>query len=114
MRYAFLLLGILLSTLVMPAAHKRAPEGALSSPAASVRGPADTAKALVWPSPTPKPTPPADDTDPKGGPPKKEKRGSLILAPIPINSPTFGTGMIFAAGYVFPFKRDDKLSAPSS
>jgi hypothetical protein len=46
--------------------------------------------------------------------PKKEKRGSLILAPIPINSPTFGAGMIFVAGYVFQWKQDDKLSPPPS
>ncbi|HRI04840.1 MAG TPA: BamA/TamA family outer membrane protein [Pyrinomonadaceae bacterium] len=70
------------------------------------------------PSPTPSSTTkPADtkDTDTeKAVKPKKEKRGSLILAPIPIKSPTFGSGIILGVGYVFKLKQSDKLSKPSS
>ncbi len=46
--------------------------------------------------------------------PKKEKRGSFVIAPIPISSPTFGSGLVLALGYVFKLKMDDKLSPPST
>lgn len=46
--------------------------------------------------------------------PKKPKRGSLILAPIPIKSPAFGSGLILGVGYVFKLKMSDKLSPPST
>jgi hypothetical protein len=55
--------------------------------------------------PTPSPTP---------TPAKKEKRGTFIIAPIPIESPTFGHGLVVVAGYVFKLKQDDKLSLPST
>ena len=45
---------------------------------------------------------------------KKEKRGSLIFAPIPIFSPTFGAGAILGVGYVFKLKEDDEVSPPST
>ena len=44
---------------------------------------------------------------------KKEKRGSLVIAPIPISSPAFGSGLVLIAGYVFKFDMDDKVSSPS-
>jgi len=44
---------------------------------------------------------------------QKSKRGSFIFAPIPINSPTFGTGLILGAGYVFKLREDDEKSPPS-
>ncbi len=44
---------------------------------------------------------------------KKPKRGTWILAPIPINSPAFGSGLILGAGYVFKFKESDNESPPS-
>jgi hypothetical protein len=46
--------------------------------------------------------------------PTKEKRGSFIFAPIPISSPTFGSGLILGIGYVFKLNKDDKLSPPST
>lgn len=52
---------------------------------------------------------PKDDKEKK----KKEKRGSLVIAPIPISSPAFGSGLILIAGYVFKFDKDDKVSPPS-
>jgi hypothetical protein len=45
---------------------------------------------------------------------KKEKRGSLIAAPIPISSPAIGSGVIIAGGYIFPFRRSDTVSQPST
>ncbi|HKR60289.1 MAG TPA: BamA/TamA family outer membrane protein [Pyrinomonadaceae bacterium] len=45
--------------------------------------------------------------------PKKEKRGSLVIAPIPISSPAFGSGLIMIVGYVFKFDEKDKTSPPS-
>jgi len=44
---------------------------------------------------------------------KKEPRGALVPAPLPISSPTIGIGIIPALGYIFPFSRNDKISPPS-
>jgi outer membrane protein assembly factor BamA len=46
---------------------------------------------------------------------KKEKdgRGAFVAAPIPTSSPATGTGAVLAAGYIFPFRKTDKLSPPS-
>ena len=44
---------------------------------------------------------------------KSPPRGTFIAVPIPISSPALGTGIIPAAGYIFPFSRKDKISAPS-
>jgi hypothetical protein len=44
---------------------------------------------------------------------KKEKRGSLIVAPIPISSPAFGSGLLLIVGYVFQFDKEDRVSPPS-
>src|SRR6185295_17958497 len=41
----------------------------------------------------------ADDKDKAA--PKKEKRGSLVIALIPISSPAFGSGLLLIVGYVF-------------
>ena len=45
--------------------------------------------------------------------PTKEKRGSFIIAPIPISSPAFGSGLLVVSGYVFKLNEQDKVSAPS-
>jgi hypothetical protein len=57
------------------------------------------------------PAPSQQKTDPQE--PKKEKRGSLVIAPIPISSPAFGSGLLLIAGYVFQFDKKDKISPPS-
>ena len=44
---------------------------------------------------------------------KREKRGSLIIAPIPISSPAFGSGLLIISGYVFKFNETDQKSPPS-
>jgi hypothetical protein len=41
------------------------------------------------------------------------KRGSWILAPIPINSPAFGAGLVLVAGYVFSLEKNDTVSPKS-
>lgn len=45
--------------------------------------------------------------------PKKEKRGSFIIAPIPISSPAFGSGLLLITAYVFNLNQQDKSSPPS-
>jgi len=40
-------------------------------------------------------------------------RGSFVIAPLPISSPALGTGIIPVVGYIFPFRKDDKVSPPS-
>ena len=44
---------------------------------------------------------------------KGEKRGSIVIAPIPISSPAFGSGLLLIGGYVFKFNKDDDVSPPS-
>jgi hypothetical protein len=74
------------------------------------------------PTPSPLASPSADTTskskdtsdqtqDPDAA--AKQKRGSWILAPIPINSPTFGAGIVLVAGYVFSLQKDDTVSPKS-
>ena len=48
---------------------------------------------------------------------KKEKhprRGSILIAPLPIVSPAIGSGIIPIVGYIFPFSKNDKESPPST
>jgi hypothetical protein len=59
--------------------------------------------------PTATPSPQADDK----GKEKGEKRGSFIIAPIPISSPAFGSGLLLIFGYVFQFDKEDTVSPPS-
>ncbi len=41
------------------------------------------------------------------------KRGSLVIAPIPISSPAFGSGLLLIVGYVFKADKEDEVSPPS-
>ena len=45
---------------------------------------------------------------------KKEKRGEIVIAPIPISSPAIGSGLMLGFGYVFPLNKNDKVSPPST
>ena len=45
---------------------------------------------------------------------KKERRGSPVLAPLPMVSPAIGSGIIPIVGYIFPCSRNDKVSPPST
>lgn len=44
---------------------------------------------------------------------KKEKRGSIVVAPLPISSPAIGSGIVPVLAYIFPFSTKDKVSPPS-
>jgi hypothetical protein len=44
---------------------------------------------------------------------KRLLRGSFLVAPLPISSPAIGTGIVPVLGYIFPFRRNDKISPPS-
>jgi hypothetical protein len=44
---------------------------------------------------------------------KRPRRGSIILAPLPIVSPAIGSGIVPVAGYIFQLQQKDKLSQPS-
>lgn len=44
---------------------------------------------------------------------KSGRRGSLLIAPLPISSPALGTGLVPVLGYIFPFRKRDKASPPS-
>jgi hypothetical protein len=44
---------------------------------------------------------------------ENSRRGSFIVAPLPISSPALGTGIVPVLGYIFPLRKDDQLSPPS-
>jgi len=44
---------------------------------------------------------------------KKDRRGSIVIAPVPISSPAIGSGAVLVLGYIFPFSKTDKVSPPS-
>jgi hypothetical protein len=46
--------------------------------------------------------------------PNGEKRGSIVIAPIPVSSPAVGSGIILVTGYVFKVNLNDTLSPPST
>jgi Omp85 superfamily domain len=74
---------------------------------------------------TPNPTPsqtdlakgnspaPATQQEDNQSKPEKEKRGTFIVAPIPISSPAVGAGLVLGLGYVFKLDMEDKVSPPS-
>lgn len=41
------------------------------------------------------------------------RRGSWVIAPLPISSPALGTGLVPVLAYIFPFRKNDKISPPS-
>ena len=43
----------------------------------------------------------------------KQKRGSFVVAPLPISSPALGTGIVPVVAYIFPISKKDKISPPS-
>lgn len=43
----------------------------------------------------------------------KQKRGSFVVAPLPISSPALGTGLVPVVAYIFPISEKDKISPPS-
>jgi hypothetical protein len=47
-------------------------------------------------------------------PEEKPRRGSILIAPLPLVSPAIGSGIIPIVGYIFPFSKNDKESPPST
>jgi Omp85 superfamily domain len=45
---------------------------------------------------------------------KKNSRGAIVAAPLPLVSPAIGKGIIPVLGYIFPFSKNDKVSPPST
>lgn len=45
---------------------------------------------------------------------KKNPRGAIVAAPLPLVSPAIGSGLIPVVGYIFPFSKNDKVSPPST
>ena len=43
----------------------------------------------------------------------KQKRGSFVVAPLPISSPALGTGIVPVVAYIFSISEKDKISPPS-
>ncbi len=60
-------------------------------------------------------SPSQSDTQPpeKNAKKTRTKRGALVIAPIPISSPSIGSGLVLAVGYIFPLSKTDKVSPPS-
>jgi Omp85 superfamily domain len=46
-------------------------------------------------------------------PGSKQDGGSFVIAPLPISSPAFGSGIVPVLAYIFPLSRSDKTSPPS-
>jgi Omp85 superfamily domain len=42
-----------------------------------------------------------------------EKRGEMVIAPIPLSNPAIGSGLVLGLGYIFPLAKDDERSPPS-
>jgi hypothetical protein len=61
-------------------------------------------------NPTPAPSEPEKAASEKK---KKQSRGSLVVAPLPISSPAIGSGVIPVVGYIFPLSTKDTVSPPS-
>lgn len=63
--------------------------------------------------PADKPATPSGRQKDEQGKQKSEKRGSIVIAPIPISSPAFGSGLLLIVGYVFKLDKEDAVSPPS-
>jgi hypothetical protein len=84
------------------------------------------ASAQDSPTPDTVTTPTGQGTDAKADQPPEEKneakpegkekrprRGSIVVAPVPIVSPAIGSGIVPVGAYIFPFQTKDKVSPPS-
>src|SRR5882672_10468904 len=102
---------VLLGTMAMAGksfAHRQSPSPASAAEIAAVEKNDGPVSDVTEPSQSPAKQQKDDHTKPK-----KQKRGSLIIAPIPISSPAFGSGLLLITSYVFKFDEQDKTSPPS-
>src|SRR3984885_10519889 len=42
-----------------------------------------------------------------------QKRGEMVIAPIPLSNPAIGYGLVLGLGYIFPLDKKDERSPPS-
>jgi len=54
-----------------------------------------------------------NSSDTRNGSESTSRRGSFVIAPIPISSPAIGGGATVIGGYIFPLRKSDKISPPS-
>jgi len=85
--------------------------GQVSSTSDDLKQPNQDPTSTAQPNAKPQPSPKAKKDD--KGKQKKPKRGSFVIAPIPISSPAVGSGLVLVLGYVFKFNEKDQKSPPS-
>ena len=88
-----------------------------SSVAGQYPGPTAESARVIQPPASSSPTPDESSDSAKDKQadkkPEKEARGSLVIAPIPISSPAFGSGLLLITAYVFKLNQEDQASPPS-
>lgn len=84
-------------------------------PLADQKTPDSVLSCLLEAHPKPSPSPSASPNQSTDNPtkPKKQKRGEIVIAPIPISNPAIGSGLILALGYIFQIDKNDTTSQPS-
>ena len=97
------LLGCVLLTRAAPAQQEQNPPAP------------DVSEADSWQADAPPPQASSDsDAEVKSEEQKTSgRKGSFVVAPLPISSPALGTGIIPVLGYIFPFRKEDLVSPPS-
>ena len=101
--------------LVMPAGALETPPPPCSPPLLETNASKSPAQEpAATPSPNAKAQEQSEKSSEKKGKEKKERRGSIVIAPLPLVSPAIGSGFIPIVGYIFPFSKNDKVSPPST
>jgi hypothetical protein len=90
-----------------------AQDGLPTTEAAEQTAPTSTPNSSVSTDPSPQ-TNERAETQEETNKNKKESRGAIVVAPIPISSPAVGSGVVLVGGYIFPFRMADKVSPPST
>lgn len=111
----FFLVGGLCLCLLRPSAAQDEPAASSPPVAVEAKSPKDAAQEPATPpAPEVKPQEQTGKTATKNEKKKKEHRGSILIAPLPLVSPAIGTGLIPIVGYIFPCSKSDKVSLPST
>jgi hypothetical protein len=101
--------------LLKPSAAQDEPAAPSPTSAVEPKSPKDAAQEpSTPPAPELKPQEQTEKIATKSEKKKKEHRGSILIAPLPLVSPAIGTGIIPVVGYIFPFSKNDKVSPPST
>jgi hypothetical protein len=101
--------------LLKPSAAQDEPAAPSPTSAVEPKSPKDAAQEpSTPPAPEVKPQEQTEKTATKSEKKKKEHRGLILIAPLPLVSPAIGTGIIPVVGYIFPFSKNDKVSPPST